>query len=98
MAYHYEYSTYNTLRDTLRSRREHLTQRFYKRNIDCSSSCYYQNNMTSLLNCVAQTNTNPLELELNDFETPVSRPVYPISVANSKSRCTFDYIFYVSIV
>ena len=25
--------------DTLYSRREHLTQRFYKRNIDCSSSC-----------------------------------------------------------
>jgi len=24
---------------TLYSRREHLTQRFYKRNIDCSSSC-----------------------------------------------------------
>ena len=25
--------------DTLYSRMEHLTQRFYKRNIDCSSSC-----------------------------------------------------------
>ena len=37
----------------------------------------------SLLNCVAQTNTNLLELELNDFETPVSRTVYLNSVANS---------------
>jgi len=39
--------------------------------------------MTLLLNCVAQTNTNLLELELNDFETPVSRTVYLNSVANS---------------
>ena len=73
--------------DTRYSRREHLTQRFYKRNIDCSSSClltiYYRNNVTLLLNCVAQTNTNLLELELNDFETPVSRTVYLNSVANS---------------
>ena len=36
-----------------------------------------------LLNCVAQTSTNLLELELNDFETPVSRTVYLNSVANS---------------
>ena len=72
--------------DTLYSRREHLTQRFYKRSIDCSSpvlTIYYQNNVTLLLNCVAQTNTNLLELELNDSETPVSRTVYLISVANS---------------
>jgi len=41
----------------------------------------------------AQTNTNLLELELNDSETPVSRTVYLISVANSQSRCTFNYIF-----
>ena len=39
--------------------------------------------MTLLLNCVAQTNTNLLELELNDFGTPVSRTVYLNSVANS---------------
>ena len=39
--------------------------------------------MTLLMNCVAQTNTNLLELELNDSETPVSRTVYLISVANS---------------
>jgi len=44
---------------------------------------YHQNNVTLLLNCVAQTNTNLLELELNDSETPVSRTVYLISVANS---------------
>ena len=44
---------------------------------------YYQNNVKLLLNCVAQTNTNLLELELNDFETPVSRTVYLNSVANS---------------
>ena len=43
---------------------------------------YYQNNVTLLLNCVAQTNTNLSELELNDRETPVSRIVYLISVAN----------------
>jgi len=43
--------------------------------------CSY--NVTLLLNCVAQTNTNLLELELNDFETPVSRTVYLNSVANS---------------
>jgi len=36
----------------------------------------------SVLN-VAQTNTNLLELELNDSETPVFRTVYLISVANS---------------
>ena len=47
------------------------------------SNIYYQSNVTLLLNCVAQTNTNLLELELNDFETPVSRTVYLNSVANS---------------
>jgi len=41
----------------------------------------YQNNVTLLLNCVLQTNTNVLELELNDSETPVSCTEYLISIA-----------------
>ena len=40
-------------------------------------------NATLLLNCVAQTNTNLLELELNDSETLVSRTMNLICVANS---------------
>jgi len=57
--------------------------------------CHIWYNVTLLLNCVAQTNTNLSELEVNDSETPVSRTVYLISVAYSQSRCTFNYIFYV---
>ena len=41
----------------------------------------YQHNVTLFLNCDAQTNTNLLELELNDSETPVSFTAYRISVA-----------------
>ena len=44
-----------------------------------ATAAYYRNNVT----CIAQTNTNLLELELNDSETSVSRIVYLISVANS---------------
>ena len=44
---------------------------------------YYENNVTSLSNSVAQTNTNLLKLELNDSGTPARRTVYLISVANS---------------
>ena len=55
--------------------------------------CHIWYNVTLLLNCVEQTNTNLSELELNDSETPVSRTVYLICVAYSQSRCTFNYIF-----
>jgi len=85
--------------DTVCSRGEHIPQRFFINGtltaVHPVLTIYYQNNVTlfGLLNCVAQTNTNLLELELNDFETPVSRTVYLISVANSYSRCAFDYIF-----
>jgi len=74
---------------TLYSRREHLTQRFLNGTLTAVHpvlTIYYQNNVTLLLNCVVQTNTNLLELELNDSETPVSRTVYLISVASSYSR------------
>jgi len=73
--------------DTLCSRREHLTQRFFINGpltaVYPVLTIYYRNNVTLLLNCVEQTNMNFLELELNDFETAVSRTVYLISVANS---------------
>jgi len=61
-----------------------LTQRFYKRNIDCSSPClnYLLPEQRDCV-CVAQTNMDLLELELYESETPVSRTVYLISVANS---------------
>jgi len=71
------------------------TQRnvFYKRNTDCSPSCLNyllleQRDFVTKLRR-AQTNTNLIELELNDSETPVFRTVYPISVASSYSFTIF---------
>jgi len=51
--------------------------------------------MTLLLNCITQTNTNLLELELNDSEAPISRTVYLIFVANVRvySQCVQKYSF-----
>ena len=73
--------------DTVCSRGEHIPQRFFINGtltaVHPVLTIYYnyQHNVTLFLNCDAQTNTNLLELELNDSETPVSFTVYRISVA-----------------
>jgi len=91
--YRYHTSLFLAELGTLYSRREHSTQRFYKRNTDCSPSCLNyllleQRDFVTKLRR-AQTNTNLIELELNDSETPVFRTVYPISIASSYSFTIF---------
>ena len=66
--------------------KKHSTQRFYKASIDCNSCClnYLLPEQRDFVTKLRRANKyEPLELELNDSETPVSRTVYLISVANN---------------
>jgi len=59
---------------------------FCKASIDCNSSClnYLLPEQRDFVTKLRRANKyEPIELELNDSETPVSRTVYLISVANN---------------